>query len=294
MPMWKLYLFWKLHMFNERVTSLESHALCSWKFKHVPFDGSNIKTFMSTNVWDIVHLSHQYPELAMEMCDIFFDQTLPSITGERNNIAKEQVHNIIKLATKWIDEFKENIKYFEVKNTMVINGMIVTWSYDCLLLDNDWELHLFDYKTTNNIDFYKNWIEKKQIMIYAYMVMKKMQLDKLKVSYQIYVKWKDNTKAKAVRKTKVLYMNTCWLLNQIDYIDDIETKVFKIIDDYKWSKERDLYRPKPVNEDGSKLSSCRYCPMRDGESAAKAWLSICPAAADWATLDIDQEILFED
>jgi hypothetical protein len=46
-------------------------------------------------------------------------------------------------------------------------------------------------------------------MIYAYMIMQKMGIDKLKVSYQIYIKGKDNTKATVARKTKVLYKNKC-------------------------------------------------------------------------------------
>lgn len=142
---------------------------------------------------------------------------------------------MIELSRKRIEEFKDKEKYFEIKNTVVINGLVVTWSYDCLVFEEDW-LHLFDFKTAGNIDYYKNRIEKKQIMIYAYMIMNKMGIDKLKVSYQIYIKWKGNTKATIARKTKVLYKNKCWLLNQIDYIDDIEWKVKNIIDNYKTSK----------------------------------------------------------
>jgi hypothetical protein len=167
--------------------------------------------------------------------------------------------------------------------------MIVTWSYDCLVLDNDGELHLFDFKTAGNIDYYKNWIEKKQIMIYAYMIMQKMGIDKLKVSYQIYIKWKDNTKATVARKTKVLYKNKCWLINQIDYIDDIEKKVFNIIDNYKLSKEMDMYRPKPLNEDWSACSACWYCAMRNWEKATEAWLPVCPAMMDNASIDTSWE-----
>jgi hypothetical protein len=84
----------------------------------------------------------------------------------------------------------------------------------------------------------------------------------------------------------VLYKNKCWLINQIDYIDDIEKKVFDIIDNYKLSKEMDMYRPKPLNEDWSACSACRYCPMRNAEKAAEAWLPVCPAMADSASIDI--------
>lgn len=291
--MWgNLYYFWKKMLLTERVTWLEGYALCPYKYDKVKFDGSKVETFIAVSIWDIVHLAHQYPELAHMMCDIFFDETLPSITGNRNNIQKEQTHNIIELSKKWIEEFKDNLKYFEVKNTVVINGMIVTWSYDCLVLDDNWEPHLFDFKTASNIDYYKNWIEKKQIMIYAYIIMKKLNIDKLKVSYQIYIKWKGNTKATVERKSKVLYKNKCWLLNQIDYIDDIEKKVFDIIDNYKSSKDLWFYRPKPINEDWSKCSACRYCPMSNWEKAAEYWLPICPDISNSATIDIDQDISF--
>jgi hypothetical protein len=64
--------------------------------------------------------------MAHMMCDVFFDETLLSITGQRSNIKKEQLHNIIELSKQRIEEFKDNTKYFEVKNTVVINGMIVT------------------------------------------------------------------------------------------------------------------------------------------------------------------------
>lgn len=288
----KLFYYWKMKMFTERVTSLENFSLCPLKFDKVKFDGNNIETFIAVEIWTIVHLWHQYPEMAHIMCDVFFDHTLPAITWQRSNIKKEQLHNIIELSKQRIEEFKDNTKYFEVKNTVVINGMIVTWSYDCLVHDDDWELHLFDFKTAGNIDYYKNRIEKKQIMIYAYMIMQKMGIDKLKVSYQIYIKGKDNTKATVARKTKVLYKNKCWLINQIDYIDDIEKKVFNIIDNYKLSKEMDMYWPKPLNEDWSACSACRYCKLRNWDTASEIWQDICPAMTNNASIDFNWEIEF--
>jgi len=55
------------------------------------------------------------------MADIFFDETVPSLTGNKDNIAKKQLHNIIDLARDRIEEYKDYEKFFEVKNTVNIN-----------------------------------------------------------------------------------------------------------------------------------------------------------------------------
>jgi len=293
-----LYFYWKKIMIKEKVTWLESYAICPYKYKHVPFDWSNIKTFEAVNVWDIVHLAHQYPDMADIMADIFFDDTLPTLTWSKNNIAKKQIHNIIALARNRIKEYDWYEKFFEVKNTININWVIVTWSYDCLVKEPDPDVengilyHLIEFKTTSNLDYYSNWIEKKQIMLYWYMIMKKFNIEKIKVTYQIYVKWKDNIKATAERKSKILYLKKAWIINQIDYIDDIESKVFTIIDNYKLSSEMDYWRPSPKNEDWSDCSHCWFCPLRNAESAADIWMEICPAKKDNSKIDIDWEIDF--
>ncbi|HPC34137.1 MAG TPA: PD-(D/E)XK nuclease family protein [Candidatus Absconditabacterales bacterium] len=285
-------------MIKEKVTGLESYAICPYKYKHVPFDGSNIKTFEAVNVGDIVHLAHQYPDMADIMADIFFDDTLPTLTGSKNNIAKKQIHNIIALARNRIKEYDGYEKFFEVKNTININGVIVTGSYDCLVKEPDPDVengilyHLIEFKTTSNLDYYSNWIEKKQIMLYGYMIMKKFNIEKIKVTYQIYVKGKDNIKATAERKSKILYLKKAGIINQIDYIDDIESKVFTIIDNYKLSSEMDYWRPSPKNEDGSDCSHCWFCPLRNAESAADIGMEICPAKKDNSKIDIDGEIDF--
>jgi hypothetical protein len=44
---------------------------------------------------------------------------------------------MIDLAQQRVEEFKDYEKYFEVKNSMVISGVLVTGSYDCLIIDKD-------------------------------------------------------------------------------------------------------------------------------------------------------------
>jgi len=279
-------------LISERVTWLESFNLCPYKYKNIPFDGQNVDTMMAVNTWDIVHLAHQYPEVAAILCDKFFDETIPAITGQRNNLKKEQLHKMIDLACLWIDEFKPFDKYFEVKNSMVIEWVLVTWSYDCLVIEKDWGYRLFDYKTAGNISYYKNWIEKAQVMIYSYFIMKQFKVDRVKVSYQIYVKWKDNAKATVERKTKIFYANKCWNVNQIDYIDNVFEKVERLVRNFRAAKESDMFVPKDINEDWSACSACMYCPLRRSDTAAEIGMEICPLKSQSATLDMDEEIEF--
>jgi len=279
-------------MYSERVTALETFNSCPYNFRNIPFDGSNVNTYIAVETGNIVHIAHQYPVVANILCGIFFDETLPALTGERNNLKKEQTYKMIDLACWWIEEFKDYEKYFEVKNSMIIEWMLVTGSYDCLILDKDWTYWLFDYKTAANISYYQNRVEKAQIMIYAYFIMKQFNVDKIKVSYQIYVKGKNNAKATTERKTKMMYLNTCWNVNQIEYIDNIWEKVERLVRNYKLAKENDIFCPKDQNDDGSANSKCRYCPLARGDKAAAMWLEICPLKSWGATLDSDGEINF--
>jgi len=276
---------------TERVTWLESFAWCPYKYKNVPFDTSDPQTIMNTSIWDIAHIAHQYPQMAHILCDQFFDDVVPEVLWSRDNIKKEQTHNIINLAKDWIEEFKDNEKYFEVKTRMMIWWVMVTWSYDCLVVEKDWSFHLFDYKTAASLSAYSNWNEKLQVMIYAYFIMKKFDVDRIKVSYQIYVKWKNNTKARAVRKTKTFYAR--WIEWSWDeYIWNIFGIVEKVCKRFKLATEMDTFYPNNRNEDWSFLSTCFYCPIRDWKSADKAWLKICPLKWWMATLNTEEEIDF--
>jgi hypothetical protein len=86
-------------------------------------------------------------------------------------------------------------------------------------------------------------------MFYAYFVMLTKKVDEVKVSYEIYVKSKNTDKVSKVRKTKMFYRYKHHQGRQIDYIDDIEKKIYKILDDYKLSQDWDYYKAIPINED---------------------------------------------
>lgn len=202
---------------------------------------------------------------------------------------------MIELAEEWIEEYKDNEKVFEIKNVMLIDGVMLTWSYDCLVKEKEGDevlYHLIDFKTTANLDYYSNRVEKKQVQLYAYIIMKEKGLEKIKVSYQIYVKWKDNTKVSKARKTKLFYMKKAWIINQIDYIDDIENKVLSMIEYYRLSRELDYYPPSPTNEDWSGTSHCWFCPLRNQELADLHGTEMCPAKKDNSFINPDWEIDF--
>lgn len=277
-------MLWPKYM--DRVTSFESYAVCPYAWKNVPVWGNWwFEMWLNVTMWDITHLAHQYPESAHRLCDMFFDETYPKMFDKRDNILKKQLHNLIDLTSEWREEFKDKKKEFEVKTTMAINWVLVTGSYDCLVEEGEWLYHLFDYKTTSNIDYYNNWIEKKQVMFYAYFVMKAKEVDSVKVSYEIYVKSKNTDKVSRVRKTKMFYRYKHHQGKQIDYIDDIEKKIYKILDDYKLSQDWDYYKPIPINEDWSQNTHCRFCPLRSQEKAYELWVDMCPERQDNAKID---------
>lgn len=280
-----LYHYWKKLMITERVTWLESFNACPHKYNKVPFDWSNIDTLVAVTTGDIVHIAHQYPSVATILADIFFNQTLVELTGSRNNLKFEQTQKMIDLACWWIDKYKNFEKYFEVKNSMIIEWVMVTWSYDCLMIDADWSYHLWDYKTAWSISYYSNRVEKVQPLIYSYFCMKQFWIDKLKFTYLIYVKWKDNNKVTVEEKTMTMYKNKVWLLNNKEYIDNVEEKVKKICNDYKNAKESWWFFPSDTNEDWSASSCCWYCPMRNADKAAEYWLEVCPLKKDLSSLD---------
>lgn len=284
MALWPKYV--------DRVTSFESYAVCPYAWKNVPSGSWTSDMWINVTMWDITHLAHQYPETAHRLCDMFFDETYPRLTWKRDNIMKKQLNNLIDLTQERREEFKECEKEFEVKTTMVINGVLCTWSYDCLVKEADGLYHLFDYKTTSNIDYYNNWIEKKQVMFYAYFIMIQKNVDQVKVSYEIYVKSKWTDKVSKVRKSKIFYKYSHKQWKQIDYIDEIEAKIFKILDDYKLSQDWDYYEPIPINEDWSHNSHCWFCPLRDADKAYELWLEMCPAKKDNATIDDESDIDF--
>ena len=253
--MWNnIYHFWRHMLYTERVSSIEWYWLCPKKYDEVKFDGTKTSTIIATYVGTIVHLAHQYPDLAEKMAKIFCNTTLVELTWARDNILLEQINNMIAEARKWIEEYKDRIKYFEIGNNMVIEWVLVTWTYDVLVIEWD-EYHLQDFKTAGNINYYSDWSEKIQPLIYSYFVMKKFWLDSIKFSYCIYVKWKWTSKVTVYRKTKQMYI---WKNNgvmQAEYIDNIEHKVHKIINEFRLSKESWFFIPK-------KSSSCYYCPLR--------------------------------
>ena len=84
--------------------------------------------------------------------------------------------------------------------------------------------------------------------------------------------------------------HTAW--RQIDYIDRIEEKIFKILDDYKISKDWDYYKAIPINEDWSQNTHCWFCPLRDAEKAYELWVDMCPEKKDNATIDSEWDIEF--
>jgi len=267
-------------MITERVTNLESFHVCPFKFKHDKFDSNNPKIILATSIWDIIHIAHQYPAMAKILADNFFDNVYESLMWEKNNIKKKQVMNMIDLAWEWIEEFKDNEKYFEVKSKFMINWILTTWSYDCLVIEKDWTPHIFDFKTTNNKSFY--WDDKRaekfQIKMYAYYVMKSMWYKSIKVSYEVYVKAKKSSKASRLRVTKKFKL------------DDISELIESTCEDFALANDTWVYRTKPFNSDWKKTSHCWFCPMRNQESADAAWLPLCPNMAD--NTQIDWEISF--
>lgn len=284
-------VLWPKYM--DRVTGFESFAVCPYAWKNVPVWGNWwLEMWLNVTMWDITHLAHQYPESAHRLCDMFFDVTYPQLFGKRDNILKKQLHNLIDLTKEWRDEYKDCEKEFEVKTTITINGVLCTWSYDCLVKEPDGHYHLFDYKTTSNIDYYNNWIEKKQVMFYAYFIMMAKEVDEVEVSYEIYVKSKNTDKVSRVRKTKWFYRYKHSQWKQIDYIDRIEEKVYHILDEYKTSQDWEYYEAKPINEDWSQNTHCWFCPLRSQEKAYELWVEMCPAKKDNATIDAEEDIEF--
>lgn len=249
-------------MITERVSSLESFGNCPKKYNEVPFDWTNVKTIIATGMWDILHLAHQNPGLALVLADIFSTQTVPELTGSRDNFLKIQLETMIDKACAWIEEFKDYEKYFETKNSMIIEWVYVTGSYDCLIVDKDWTYWMFDYKSAANINYYSNWQEKWQPLIYSYFVMKQFGVDKIKFSYEIYVKGKDNGKVTVVRKTKMLYKDKINMVGQSDYIDNVEEKVTRLVRNFRLAKESEFFVPNRYTEDGSQVWCCHYCPLR--------------------------------
>lgn len=286
----KIYHYWNT-MYTERTTGLESFAVCPHKFANVPFDWSNIKTIIALEVGNIVHIAHQYPAMAIMLCDKFFDVVLPSLTGERDNLMKTQTLKMIDLAAEWIEEFDKVEKYFEIPNNAFIEWLRLTGSYDCLMI-KDWEFHLWDYKTTANINYYQNWIEKVQALVYSFFIMEQYNVDKVTFTYQIYVKWKNNTKVESARKTKTMYRYKQNLLNQDEYIDNVEETVKKIAKNYIEAHETGWFLPEDKNPDGSDTSACRYCPMRNAQAAEDAGLEVCPTKKDLTVIDQNTEIVF--
>ena len=270
-----IYMFWiKMEIISERVTGLESFALCPQKYNKVPFDGSNSQTIVTVTIWDILHLAHNYPTIAQILADEFFDIDVPKLLWKRDNLLKKQMDWMINLARDWIREFEKNDKRFEVKTTMMIEDVLVSGTYDCLVEESDW-FHLFDYKTTGNINYYANWLEKLQPIIYSYFIMSRYKLKELKFSYQLYIKWKDNWKVSTIRKTKMMYRWKQNKLNQIDYIDDIEWKAKQLARSFRQAKETWFFPPKNTNSDGSPLSACRYCPLSNATKAWILWQDVC-------------------
>lgn len=279
--MWsKLYLNNYTTMITERVSSLENFYNCPHKYDNVPFDGSSIKTFIAVSTWDILHVSHQYPDKALLLANEFCDVTIPTLTGNRDNILKEQILMLIEKSRSRIEEFKDKKKWFEVKNVMIIEWVIVTWSYDALIQEDDGTYHMFDFKTASNINYYANRLEKLQPLVYTYFVMVQHKIESMLFSYEIYVKSKSTSKITVYRKTKMMYMKKHNQVNQVEYIDDIENKVKKVLENYRMAKETEFFQPQ-------RCSSCFYCPLRN------AWENQCQLWKDQSVIiDESQEISF--
>jgi hypothetical protein len=109
---------------------------------------------------------------------------------------------------------------------------------------------MFDYKTAANINYYSNREEKWQPLIYSYFVMKQFGVDKIKFSYEIYVKGKDNGKVTVVRKTKMLYKDKVNKVNQEEYIDNVEEKVTSLVRNYRLAKESEFFIPNRYTPSG--------------------------------------------
>lgn len=290
-----IYSFWqKMEIITERVSSLEWFANCPKKYNEIAFDGTNAKTIIATGMWDILHGAHQNPWLALVLANIFSTQTVPILLGKKDNFIKIQLETMINLACGWIEEFKDYEKYFETKNSMVIAWVYVTGSYDCLIIDKDGSYRMFDYKSAGNINYYANREEKWQPLIYAYFVMVQFNVDRIKFSYEIYVKGKDNGKVTVVRKTKILYRYKHNEINQEDYIDNVEEKVTRLVRNYRLAKESDFFVPNRRTPSWEQVWCCYYCPLRTLEDAEKIGKPQCELWEWWVTLDIDslQEIEF--
>lgn len=271
---------------TERVSSLEGFWVCPLKFDLVKFDGTDPNTMTNTIIGDIVHYAHQDWGMAVLLCHQFFDEIYPKIHGELNNIMKKQTLNIIDLAQEWVQEHKDHRKYFEVKTTMDIWWLIATGTYDCLTINEEQFHHLFDFKTTASMLYYSSWSEKYQIMNYAYMVMIKLWLSKIMVSYELYVKGKNNDKVKKVRMSKMFYLHRKDDDFKGSYMENIEDLVFKLAKNYVAAKKSGFYLPKAYNDEGKPTSACWYCPMATKKKADEAWLPMCPTKID------QSEILF--
>jgi len=272
-------------LIKERCTSIEAYGCCPHKYNEVKFDENDIKTFIAVEIGKIVHTGHQYPETAHILADILFNEVLPAIEWKKDNIAKEQLHNIIEESRKRIAEFKDYSKEFEVQQTMLISGMLVTGSYDCHMIDKDWTHRLRDYKTAWWKWYYDSRTEKFQVQLYAYIIMKQFNLEKIKVTYQVYVKWKGNTKVSVERITKMFYMWKAWLLNTAEYIDEIAKRVEKLVDNFRMSKESGFFQPQDHNMKWDPTTACRYCNLRNKEEAAKIWQECCPLKLDRSSIE---------
>jgi hypothetical protein len=90
----------------------------------------------------------------------------------------------------------------------------------------------------------------------------------------------------------MIYLNKSWLLNQIEYIDNVWAKVEKLVEHFRLAKESGFFQPQERNQSWDPTSACRYCPMRNAQVAEEYGLDVCLMKMDCSNIDWEWIIEF--
>jgi len=217
-----------------RPSTLDTFVQCPLK-STLPVDIDEFTSY----IWKTLHYSHQHPDRALGMINIFMVD-YKQLTWENDNELRNMLLSYIEKGREFIEEHKDKNIAYEAPLSFQIEWVWLSMQPDISWKVNDDMCEVIDLKTSKSPWEYNKVLEnlsKAQPLFYCYGACLNYWTTQAKFSYYVYGKGK---------KPK-LYTHS-----RIFTVEELEKACRKIIIQYKNSKQSWIFEAK-------KCDHCFYC-----------------------------------